>query len=92
MKSKHDKKVEEIANELTKQGYTVQADIPGYETPSGIGQNRRIPDIVAKKTSSTKIIEVETPTSLSKDNDQQNTFRRSAGQRRGTSFDIIVTD
>lgn len=92
MASKHDKKVEQIAKQLERKGYTVQADIAGYETPDGIGKNNYIPDIVAKKTSSTKIIEVETQSSLKTDKDQQEAFRRSAAQSRGASFDIEMAD
>lgn len=92
MASKHDKKVEQIAKRLERKGYTVQADISGYETPDSVGKNNYIPDIVAKKTSSTKIIEVETQSSLNTDKDQQEAFRRSAAQSRGTSFDIEMAD
>ena len=92
MASNHDKKVEQIAKRLESEGYTVQADISGYETPDGIGKNNYIPDIVATKTSSTKIIEVETQRSLKTDKDQQEAFRRSAAQSRGTTFDIEIAD
>jgi len=92
MASKHDKKIEQIAKQLERKGYTVQADISRYETPDSIGKNNYIPDIVAKKTSSTKIIEVETQSSLKTDKDQQEAFRRSAAQSRGTSFDIEMAD
>jgi len=91
MATKHDKKVAQIARKLEREGYTVQADISGYDTPDKIGQGNYIPDIVAKKTSSTKIIEVETPTSLNKDVEQQQAFRRSAAQKSGTTFEIAVT-
>ena len=92
MTSKHDNKVKQIAKQLEREGYTVQADISGYETPDGIGKNNYIPDIVAKKTSSIKIIEIETQSSLKTDKDQQEAFRRSAAQSRGTSFNIEVAD
>lgn len=85
--SKHDKKVKAEAERLKSQGYSVIADIPGYEKPDGIGKNNFIPDIVAKKTSSTKIIEVETPESMEKDKEQQAAFKRSASQQRGTTFE-----
>lgn len=89
--SNHDKKVKAEADKLKKQGYNVKADIPGYEKPEGIGKSGFIPDIVAKKTSSTKIIEVETPSSKNKDKEQQAAFRRSASQKRGTTFEIKTT-
>ncbi|MBA7579356.1 hypothetical protein ES708_21226 [subsurface metagenome] len=92
MANKHDKKVEQIAKRLEREGYTVKTDISGYETPDGVGKNNYIPDIVAKKTSSTKIIEVETQSSLKTDKDQQEAFKRSAAQSRGTSFGIEMAD
>ena len=60
--------------------------------PDSIGQNNRIPDIQADKAGHRKLIEVETPQSLNSDVDQQATFRRSAGQKRNTTFDIEMTD
>ena len=89
--SEHDKKVRQIAKELEKKGFSVKADIPGYDKPEGIGKRNYIPDIIAKKTSSTKIIEVETPSTISNDKKQQEAFRRSAAQKRGTSFEIRKT-
>ena len=86
--SKHNQKVKEIAKKLEEQGYKVEADIPGYSKPDGIGKDNHVPDIVAKKTNSTKIIEVETPASVNKDKKQHETFRRSAAQKRGTTFEI----
>ena len=88
--SNHDKMVKAEAERLMKQGYKVQADLPGYDKPDGIGKNNYIPDIVAKKTNSTKIIEVETSESMKKDKKQQTTFRRSAAQKRGTTFEIKI--
>ena len=88
--SKHDQEVKKIAKKLEREGYTVKADIAGYDKPDGIGKANRVPDIVAKKTSSTKIIEVETPSSIKKDKDQQAAFRKSAAQQRGTTFEIKV--
>lgn len=88
MSSSHDKKVKAEADKLRRQGYSVKADIPGYEKPDSIGKNGYVPDIVAKKTSSIKIIEIETPNSLNKEKAQQSVFRKSAAQKRGTTFDI----
>lgn len=88
--SKHDKKVKAVAEKLKRQGYSIKADIPGYAKPTSIGKGNYIPDIVAKKTSSTKIIEVETSISLKKDTEQQTAFRRSAAAKRGTTFEIKV--
>jgi len=88
----HDRRVEQIARKLKGEGWNVKSDLPGYEKPSPIGQDSRIPDIEATKRGHRKLIEVETPDSLEKDKAQQSTFRRHAGQKPNTTFDIEVTD
>ena len=86
--SKHDMKVKEKANSLTRQGWKVKADVKGYDRPDPIGKYERIPDIQAEKAGARKIIEVETRDSMQRDKKQQETFRRSAAQRKRTSFEI----
>lgn len=86
--SKHDAKVKQIANKLKKQGWRVEADVGSFDQPKPIGEKKRIPDIVAVKGKKKKIIEVETKATIEKDKEQQKTFRRSAGQQEGTSFEI----
>ncbi len=44
------------------------------------------------KAGAEKIMEVETPDTIEKDKDQQATFRRRAGQKQRTSFEVIETD
>ena len=90
--SAHDKKVQQIARKLTNQNWRVKADISGYDKPSPIGKDKRRPDIEATKQGHRRLIEVETPDSLTKDKKQQSTFRRHSGQKPGTSFDIQVTN
>lgn len=90
--STHDQRVRQEAERLKKQGWNVQADLPGHNKPKAIGQNNKRPDIQATKRGHTKLIEVETPSSVKADNKQQSTFRRSAAQRSNTSFETIVTD
>lgn len=91
-RSKHDAKVREIAKKLEKQGFGVQADIPGYPTPDTIGGYR--PDIVGTKGKERKIHEVETPDSLNsaRDQKQQQAFKQSANRRKNTTFKRTVTD
>ncbi len=86
--TKHDRKVGQIARRLDREGYRVKADLPGYERPDPIGKAKRIPDVEATKRGTRKLVEVETEDSLEKDQKQQETFRRSAAQRRRTTFDI----
>ena len=69
-----DRKVRQLANELKKNGWKVQAEIKGHNTPSGIGKNNYIPDIVATKAGATKIVKVDTPDTI--DNAQISTFKR----------------
>lgn len=42
-------KVKEKANSLKRQGWKVQTDVEGYESPDPIGKYKRIPDVQAKK-------------------------------------------
>lgn len=86
--SEHDRCVREHANKLKRNGYSVRADILGFKKPDPIGKDKRIPDIEARKGSRCKLIEVETESSLYTDKKQQSTFRRSAAQRKGTTFQI----
>lgn len=89
----HDRKVREIAKTLRKLGYTVRADeVRRYKRPRPTGKEMRIPDIEATRPGTGKIIEVETPSSLKSDKEQLKTFTRHAAQKRGTSFEVIVTN
>ena len=91
-KSKHDEKVESIVQELQRAGWEVQADLPGMDAPDGIGRAGHVPDIVARKAGATRIVEVETPETVNTDRAQHESFRRSAGQRKRTTFQIEETD
>lgn len=85
---KHDKRVKQIADRLKRKGWNVKADIEGYEQPDAIGKDKRIPDIEATKKGATRLIEVETEDTMQTDKEQHGTFRRSAAQRKRTSFEI----
>ena len=89
--STHDRKVRQVSRDLKKEGYAVRADIRGYQRPRPIGKAKVRPDIVARKSGATRIIEVETPKSLARDKEQLKTFVRSAAHRRRTTLDIVVT-
>lgn len=88
--SKHDRKVKQIAQQLEREGWNVEADISGYRSPEGIGKRGRIPDIRATKAGAERIIEVETPSTMQKDKEQHETFRRSVGQKKRATFRIEV--
>lgn len=89
--SKHDAEVRRQAKRLEKQGFDVSADLKGYKQPRSIGGYR--PDVVAKKGGQRKIVEVETPDSVAttRDQQQQQAFRRSADRSNKTTFRRIVT-
>lgn len=89
--STHDRKVRQIARNLEKQGYKVRADIRGREKPRPIGSKKRVPDIEAIKAGQRLIVEVETPSSLTRDKEQLKTFARHAGQKSNTTLRVVVT-
>lgn len=89
--SKHDKKVERLAKGLEKQGFSVQADIPGYDKPTSFGGMR--PDVIARKGKERKIYEVETPESIdsTRDKKQQEEFKKVADRNPKTDFRRFIT-
>ena len=90
--TQHDDAVKREANALKKAGWVVNADIPGFPTPSPIGAGKRVPDIAAEKRGHRRLIEVETPDSLASASEQLSTFRRSAAHDPRTTFDVVVTE
>lgn len=90
--SNHSKRVKQLASQYKLNGWNVEAHIPSFETPNGIGKKNRIPDLIVTKNGAKRIIEVETKASLRKDKPQQSTFRISAAQQNRTSFIIDVID
>lgn len=92
--TKHDKAVKKRADKLSKEGYKVNAEVPGYPRPSAIrngggGRGRR-PDIVATKGKTRKIEEVETKDSHRRDRAQRRVFKKYASRRKNTSFRTIT--
>ena len=84
--SRHDAEVARIARSYEREGYDVKADIKGYPQPDTIGGYR--PDVVAKKGTTRKIVEVETTASVNsaRDQKQQATFQYAAKRSKATSF------
>ncbi len=89
MESVHDKKVRKIAAAYFGMGYDVRADLSDYRSPKPI--RGRIPDVVATKGKTTKIIEVETPESFKSHKDQRMIFRDYASTKRRTKFRVTRT-
>lgn len=82
--SAHDTAVKRIADELSSDGWNVKADdVPGYPDPGTVGgggrTQGRIPDIIATKPGSTRIVEVETDSS--EDQAQHRVFRNHITQK-----------
>lgn len=90
--SKHDKKVESLAKNLENQGFSVQADIAGYDKPTTFGGMR--PDVIGRKGKERRIYEVETPDSVdsSRDKKQQEEFKDVANRNPKTNFKRFTTD
>lgn len=86
----HNRKIDALAREHKREGWSVKADIPGFKRPTPIGRYQRIPDLELKKRGRTKLIEVETPSTLISDKKQQETFRRSSSLRKNTSFKVVI--
>lgn len=89
--SQHNRKVLEIARAHRNNGWKVKADLPNYRKPDPIGRSKRIPDVQATKRGATRLFEVETPRSTTKDRNQRRTFRRYATKRPRISFTTVIT-
>ena len=87
----HDKNVLREANKLKRQGFDVEADLPGFDKPSTLGGFT--PDVVARKGKQRKIVEVETPESVdsARDKKQQQAFRQASKRSENTTFRRVIT-
>lgn len=89
--TKHDRKVAALAANLERQGFSVQADIPGYAKPTTFGSLR--PDVIGRKGKERRIYEVETPDTVdsARDQKQQAEFKDVADRNRKTVFKRFMT-
>lgn len=91
----HDKAVKTIADDLKGKDWKVRADdVRGYSDPTTVGgggrTQGRIPDIIATKRGSTRIIEVETdPT---EDQAQHRVFKNHVAQKANRRLIIWLVD
>lgn len=69
-------------------GWRVWADVPGFKRPKTIcvGRGSARPDMIVKKGRKTRIIEVETPSSMKADEDQRRLLRRYARRKKNTGY------
>lgn len=91
-RSKHDQKVKSLAENLKRQGFGVQADVPGYHKPTSFGGMQ--PDVIGRKGKERKIYEVETPDSKDSERDrkQRDEFKQVADRNPKTTFKRFVTE
>lgn len=82
--SKHDTTVRRIAGGFKSQGWKVRADVKGYSAPRTIYNKQ--PDVIATKGAKTRIVEVETKSSMKKDISQRNAFSRFASLDKKRKF------
>ena len=88
----HDSCVENIASGYSKAGWTVYADLEGYEAPSLIGGKK--PDVYATYRNSEIVFEVETDESMDSDHakEQRAAFKQWASQSSTKSFNLYLAN
>lgn len=89
---KHDAKVATIAASKARNGYTVQADLPGHAKPSILNGHR--PDVIAIKAipsafGGKKLIEVYEVETRIGDDVVQHAALRSWATRNGAIFQVV---
>lgn len=82
--AKHDNAVLRSATWYENKGYSVKADLPGWEKPKTIGGYR--PDLIAKKGRTEIIKEVETKASNEHDSEQHEAFKQYVASKATRSF------
>ncbi len=84
-KSKHDKTVRRVAGGYKSQGWKVRADnVKGYKDPKPI--RGRVPDVVARKSGKTRVVEVETKGSMRADRKQREVFKKYTSKSKKRKF------
>lgn len=84
--SRHDEMVRRVAGGYKSQGWRVSADVEDYSKPRTIFGKR--PDVLATKGAKTRIVEVETRSSIDSDVNQRNAFKRFASLGNKREFRI----
>lgn len=84
----HDKTVAKWADQLKGPGKQILADLPDHKRPPMIGGF--IPDVAVKQGGKIKLIgEVETPSTIKTDKDQQEAFK-TAAKKLGVDFKLKI--
>ena len=89
--SARDHRVCPLTNKLRNGGGKIQADLRNLDQSDPIGNEGRIPDILAIRGNRLKIIEVETPSTVDAHQEHHSTFRCSAAQRENGELELVVT-
>lgn len=88
LETPHDIGVAREAEELERAGWTVTADVSGWDDPDPV--DGYTPDIVARKRGAVRLVDVETDPEVSRD--QHEALRAVASRRRETVFYVILVD
>lgn len=89
--SQFDKKVLEITQTHKNKGWNIKADLLSYKKLDIIGKSKRIPDIQAIIHRATKLFEIETPSTATKEINRRLTFQRFVSYKPRTTFTAIQT-
>lgn len=84
----HDLEVLRWAKQKKKEGFSVDADLPGWPKPSKVKGD--IPDAFAIRGREKKLLEVETIDTLSSDQQQRSKFRKWSATNKNKTFYVKV--
>jgi hypothetical protein len=90
--AEHDGEVRRVANEYLRKGYTVLADLPGWEQRDTIKGVR--PDLRVRKRGHETLIEVETPESEEsrRDEKQKKIFKQWSERSQQRHFRRVIAE
>lgn len=83
----HDRGVTREAKELVRAGWSVTASVDGWDDPEPVGDS--VPDIVARKRGTLRVVEVET---VDGDDTDHDSVRDAVRRRRNAVFYTILVD
>lgn len=86
----HLRKLKELINEYSNQGYEIFADFQGYPRPRIIGNFR--PDLIAKRGDREVIIEIASRSEMDKIKTKMEKLAEYADKNKDIRFDIVLTN
>lgn len=84
------RKLRELIRKYKSQGYEIYADYPEFERPQSIAGV--VPDLIVKKGDQEIIIEITSDESLPNLEEKLRQLSEYAAARRGTRFDLVITN